>query len=81
MIVDRGGEHYDLALTRRGYQPSAVDAVAGQKAFGHLRMSSVDQSLVPEAINRIDTDRPWFLSEGGVWRDLEREELDPSQSR
>jgi hypothetical protein len=44
VIVDRGGEHYDLALTRPGYTPSVEDAVAGQKAFGHLRMSSVDIS-------------------------------------
>jgi hypothetical protein len=44
VIVDRDGEHYDLALTRPGYLPSAADAAAGQKHFGHLRMSKVDVS-------------------------------------
>jgi hypothetical protein len=44
VIVDRDGEHYDLALTRPGYQPSPADVIAGQKHFGHLRMSTVDIS-------------------------------------
>jgi hypothetical protein len=44
VIVDRDGEHYDLALTRPDYQPSPTDVIAGQEHFGHLRMSTVDIS-------------------------------------
>jgi hypothetical protein len=44
VIVDRDGKHYDLALTRPDYQPTAEDEAAGQKHFGHLRMRSVDIS-------------------------------------
>lgn len=44
VIVDRDGQHYDLALTRPGYQPTAQDETAGQKYFGHLRVRSVDVS-------------------------------------
>jgi hypothetical protein len=44
VIVDRDGEHYDLALTSPDYQPSPDDVIAGQKHFGHLRMSTVDIS-------------------------------------
>lgn len=44
VIVDRDGEHYDLALTRPGYVPTAEDQAAGQKYFGSLRMRSVDIS-------------------------------------
>jgi hypothetical protein len=44
VIVDRDGEHYDLALTRPDYQPSPADVIAGQEHFAHLRMSTVDIS-------------------------------------
>jgi hypothetical protein len=44
VIVDRDGKHYDLALTRPDYQPTADDEDAGRKYFGHLRMRSVDVS-------------------------------------
>lgn len=44
VIVDRDGEHYDLALTRPDYRPSPEDAVAGRTHFGPLRMSDVDIS-------------------------------------
>ena len=44
VIVDRDGEHYDLALTRPDYQPTADDEGAGRKYFGHLRIRSVDVS-------------------------------------
>jgi len=44
VIVDRDGKHFDLALTRPDYQPTADDEGAGRKYFGHLRMRSVDVS-------------------------------------
>ncbi|MFZ3363630.1 MAG: hypothetical protein WA153_09315, partial [Candidatus Acidiferrales bacterium] len=44
VIVDRDGEHYDLALSRPDYQPTAEDAAIGEKYFGQLRMSTVDVS-------------------------------------
>jgi hypothetical protein len=44
VIVDRDGKHYDFALTRPDYQPTADDKDAGRKHFGHLRMRSVDVS-------------------------------------
>ena len=44
VIVDRDGKHYDLALTRPDYQPTADNEDAGRKCFGHLRMRSVDVS-------------------------------------
>ncbi len=42
VIVDLDGKHYNLALTRLDYQPTADDA--GRKYFGYLRMWSVDVS-------------------------------------
>jgi hypothetical protein len=44
VIVDRDGEHYDLALTRPDYRPSPEDAVAGRTHFGPWRMNDVDIS-------------------------------------
>jgi hypothetical protein len=44
VIVDRDGEHYDLALSRPDYQPTAEDVTIGEKHFGKLRMSTVDIS-------------------------------------
>ena len=44
VIVDRDGEHYDLALSRPDYQPTAEDAAIGEKYFGQLRMSTADIS-------------------------------------
>jgi len=44
VIVDRDGEHYDLALTRADYNPTTEDEAAGRKHFGPLRMHSVDIS-------------------------------------
>jgi len=46
VIVDRDGKHYDLALTRPDYQPTADDESAGRKYFGNLRMRSVDVSVL-----------------------------------
>jgi hypothetical protein len=44
VIADRDGEHYDLALTRPDYEPTAEDETLGRKYFGPLRMRSVDIS-------------------------------------
>ena len=44
VIVDRDGEHFDLALSRPGYQPTPEDAAIGDKHFGPLHMSTVDIS-------------------------------------
>ena len=44
VIVDRDGEHYDLALSRPDYEPTAEDVAIGEKHFGKLRMSMVDTS-------------------------------------
>jgi hypothetical protein len=44
VIVDRDGEHYDLAPSRPDYQATAEDAAIGEKYFGQLRMSTVDIS-------------------------------------
>lgn len=44
VIVDRDGKHYDLALSRPDYQPTADDESAAQKYFGPLRIRSVDVS-------------------------------------
>ena len=44
VIVDRDGEHYDLALTRPDYEPTAEDETADEKYFGSLRMRSVNIS-------------------------------------
>jgi hypothetical protein len=44
VIVDRDGEHYDLALSRPDYQPTTEDAAIGEKYFGPLRISTVDIS-------------------------------------
>ena len=38
------GEHYDLALSRPGYQPTAEDTAITEKHFGPLLMSTVDIS-------------------------------------
>jgi hypothetical protein len=46
VIVDRDGEHYDLALTRPDYQPTSDDESAAREYFGPLRMRSVDVSLL-----------------------------------
>jgi len=42
VIIDRDGEHYDLMLSNPDYRPTAEDATAGEKHFGHLRMRTVD---------------------------------------
>jgi hypothetical protein len=44
VIVDRDGEHYDLALSRPDYRPTAEDAAIGETHFGSLRTSNVDIS-------------------------------------
>jgi hypothetical protein len=44
VIVDRDGEHYDVALSRPNYQPTAEEAAIGEKHFAPLRMSTVDIS-------------------------------------
>jgi hypothetical protein len=44
VVIDRDGEHYDLALSNPEYEPDAADIAAGEKHFGHLRMQMVDIS-------------------------------------
>jgi hypothetical protein len=44
VIVDRDAEHYDLALSRPDYRPTAEDATIGEQHFGSLRVSTVDIS-------------------------------------
>jgi len=44
VVIDRDGEHYDLALSNPVYEPDAADIAAGEKHFGHLRMTKVDIS-------------------------------------
>lgn len=44
IIVDRDGQHYDVALSRPDYKPTAEDATIGEKYFGPLHMSTVDIS-------------------------------------
>jgi hypothetical protein len=44
VIVDRDGEHYDLALSKPDYRPTAQDAAIGEKHFGPLRMGTLDIS-------------------------------------
>ena len=44
VIIDRDGEHYDLALSNPDYEPDAADIAEGEKYFGHLRMKTVDIS-------------------------------------
>jgi hypothetical protein len=44
VVIDRDGEHYDLALSNPEYEPDAADIAAGEKHFRHLRMQMVDIS-------------------------------------
>jgi hypothetical protein len=44
VIVDRDGEHYDLALSRPDYLPTAEDAAVGKKHFGSRHVSTMDIS-------------------------------------
>jgi hypothetical protein len=44
VVVDRDGEHYDIALAGPDYELTAGDETASQKYFGSLRMCSVDIS-------------------------------------
>jgi len=44
VIIDRDGEHYDVLRTNPEYRPTSDDVTAGERYFGHLRMSTVDMS-------------------------------------
>jgi hypothetical protein len=44
VVIDRDGEHYDLMRSNPEYEPDAADIAAGEKHFGHLRMTTVDIS-------------------------------------
>lgn len=44
MVIDRDGDHYDLMRSNVEYEPEAADIAAGEKYFGHLRVTTVDIS-------------------------------------
>jgi hypothetical protein len=44
VIIDRDGQHYDLALTKPDYIPTPDDEAAGQKHFQRLKMTTLDIS-------------------------------------
>jgi hypothetical protein len=44
VIIDRDGQHYDLALTRPDYVPTPNDEAVGEKHFQPLKMATIDIS-------------------------------------
>jgi hypothetical protein len=44
VIIDRDGDHYDLALSKPDYQPTSEDAEIGEKYFGSQRIGTIDIS-------------------------------------